>query len=183
MNWSWLNRKRSKINIEACMQVGQRIFLNDIPITCVHVDNGKFIFSVDYIFKVASYDQIKSTLQTLKTTGKIDGIEVIPKYIAQSVDFFFIPSEYQITGQNRYAAPEENPVQFDWFKNGNFTRVKSYMGLETNYWEKGETCSWWLSNDEIDCSKRAVRVTPVGELASTDKTYKYLGIPVFFQIT
>ena len=108
------NTLKGAVNAGA-VRVGQRFFVGDNPVTCVHIDGDKYIFSMDDIFKTTSHDKIAEVLETIWTTGMIDGINVIPTGMMQDIDFLFVPSERQVFGENKYGV-EEDDEQFDWFK-------------------------------------------------------------------
>lgn len=95
---------QNKCSIKAAVDanlvaLGQRYMIEGHPVTCVDIDNDKYIFSMDDIYKCASHDQIMSVLQQIYTTGKIDDIEILPISMMQDIDFLFVPSEYQISGE------------------------------------------------------------------------------------
>lgn len=164
------------------IRVGQRYFIGDNPVTCVHIDGDKYIFSMDDIFKITSYDKIAEVLETIWTTGMIDGINVIPTGMMRDIDFLFVPSERQVFGKNKYGV-EEDDEQFDWFKRGDIARVKGYKGAKSDKLEDGEIYHWWLSTVGSGTSNTYCYVYYYG-LADCDYTYNTaIGVPVFFQMT
>lgn len=165
------------------VRVGQRFFVGDNPVTCVHINGDKYIFSMDDIFKTTSHDKIAEVLETIWTTGMIDGINVIPTGTMRDIDFLFVPSERQVFGENKYGV-EEDDEQFDWFKRGNAARVKGYKGAKSDKWEDDEICTWWLSTAYYGYSTSYCIVN------SNGIAYYYyyapqtgIGVPVCFQMT
>lgn len=175
------NSLKGAVNAGA-VRVGQRFFVGDNPVTCVHIDGDKYIFSMDDIFKTASHDKIESILETIYTTGMIDGLNVIPTGIMPDIDFLFVPTERQVFGKNEYGV-EENDEQFEWFKRGDAARVKGYKGAKSDTWSDGETCAWWLSTVRSGNSAHCCRVTNGGIAAGNYASYTSIGVPVFFQMT
>lgn len=175
------NTLKGAVNTGA-VKVGQRFFVGDNPVTCVHIDGDKYIFSMDDIFKTTSHDKIAEVLETIWTTGMIDGINVIPTGMMQNIDFLFVPSERQVFGENKYGV-EEDDEQFDWFKRGEAVRVKSYKGAKSDTWEDGETVNWWLSTVDSGYSTTCCRVTLHGGAGSGRASYTGIGVPVCFQMT
>lgn len=164
------------------VKVGQRFFVGDNPVTCVHIDGDKYIFSMDDIFKTTSHDKIAEVLETIWTTGMIDGINVIPTGMMQDIDFLFVPSERQVFGENKYGV-EEDDEQFDWFKRGDAARVKGYKGVKSDTWEDGETCSWWLSTVHSGSSAACCLVYSYGTAYYNGASHTTIGVPVCFQMT
>lgn len=164
------------------VKVGQRFFVGDNPVTCVHIDGDKYIFSMDDIFKTTSHDKIAEVLETIWTTGMIDGINVIPTGMMQDIDFLFVPSERQVFGENKYGV-EEDDEQFDWFKRGDAARVKGYKGAKSDTWEDGETCHWWLSTVYSGHSTHCCLVYYTGHATYSNASNTTIGVPVCFQMT
>ena len=164
------------------VRLGQRFFIGDNPVTCVHIDGNKYIFSMDDIFKTTSHDKIGDVLETIYTTGAIDGLKVIPIAMMQDIDFLFVPSERQVFGENKYGV-EENDEQFEWFKRGDATRVKGYKGVTSAAWPDGKTCIWWLATVASGNSTYCCRVSYYGNVANSFVSSTAIGVPVFFQMT
>lgn len=164
------------------VKVGQRFFVGNNPVTCVHIDGDKYIFSMDDIFKTTSHDKIAEVLETIWTTGMIDGINVIPTGMMQDIDFLFVPSERQVFGENKYGV-EEDDEQFDWFKRGDAARVKGYKGVKSDTWEDGESCSWWLGTVHSGNSPHCCSVSCDGNASYNYASNTYVGVPVCFQMT
>ena len=175
------NSLKGAVNAGA-VRVGQRFFVGDNPVTCVHIDGDKYIFSMDDIFKTASHDKIESILETIYTTGMIDGLNVIPTGIMPDIDFLFVPTERQVFGKNEYGV-EENDEQFEWFKRGDAARVKGYKGAKSDTWSDGETCRWWLATVRSGSSTYCCRVYYGGRASYYYASNTYIGVPVFFQMT
>ena len=175
------NSLKGAVNAGA-VRVGQRFFVGDNPVTCVHIDGDKYIFSMDDIFKTASHDKIESILETIYTTGMIDGLNVIPTGIMPDIDFLFVPTERQVFGKNEYGV-EENDEQFEWFKRGDAARVKGYKGAKSDTWSDGETCTWWLAAVGSGSSADCCSVSGAGYAYSSNASNTYVGVPVFFQMT
>ena len=175
------NSLKGAVNAGA-VRVGQRFFVGDNPVTCVHIDGDKYIFSMDDIFKTASHDKIESILGTIYTTGMIDGLNVIPTGIMPDIDFLFVPTERQVFGKNEYGV-EENDEQFEWFKRGDAARVKGYKGAKSDTWSDGETCTWWLATVRSGNSTHCCNVTYTGHAAYYNASDTSIGVPVFFQMT
>lgn len=174
------NTLKGAVNAGA-VRVGQRFFVGNNPVTCVHIDGDKYIFSMDDIFKKTSHDKIAEVLETIWTTGMIDGVNVIPTDIMSDIDFLFVPTERQVFGKNEYGV-EEDDEQFEWFKRGDFTRVKGYQGSDKNY-EKGDTCTWWLATVYSGYSTHYCYVYAGGYANYGIASYIHIGVPVFFQMT
>lgn len=174
------NSLKGAVNAGA-VRVGQRFFVGDNPVTCVHIDGDKYIFSMDDIFKKTSHDKIAEVLETIYTTGMIDGVNVIPTGIMSDIDFLFVPTERQVFGKNEYGV-EEDDEQFEWFKRGDSTRVKGYQGSDTDY-EKGDTCYWWLATVDSGNSSGCCYVGSYGDASAGYASSTTIGVPVFFQMT
>lgn len=164
------------------VRVGQRFFVGDNPVTCVHIDGDKYIFSMDDIFKTTSHDKIAEVLETIWTTGMIDGINVIPTGIIPDIDFLFVPTERQVFGENRYGVNEDDD-QFEWFKRGDAARVKGYKGAESDTWNDGESCTWWLATVYSGNSTNCCYVSGYGRAHNNNASYTIVGVPVCFQMT
>lgn len=175
------NTLKGAVNAGA-VRVGQRFFVGDNPVTCVHIDGDKYIFSMDDIFKTTSHDKIAEVLETIWTTGMIDGINVIPTGMMQDIDFLFVPSERQVFGENKYGV-EEGDDQFEWFKRGDAARVKGYKGIKSDTWEDGETCSWWLATVYSGSSTNCCSATYDGLAYYGYASATSIGVPVCFQMT
>lgn len=175
------NTLKGAVNAGA-VRVGQRFFVGDNPVTCVHIDGDKYIFSMDDIFKTTSHDKIAEVLETIWTTGMIDGINVIPTGMMQDIDFLFVPSERQVFGENKYGV-EEDDEQFDWFKRGDAARVKGYKGVKSDTWEDGESCTWWLSAVTSGNSTYCCNVHTGGHANTNYASSPARGVPVCFQMT
>lgn len=164
------------------VKVGQRFFIGENPVTCVHIDGDRYIFSMDDIFKHTSHGKIAEVLETIYMTGMIDGINVIPIKMMQDIDFLFVPSERQVFGENKYGV-EENNEQFEWFRRENVTRVKGYKGANSDIWSDGEICSWWLCTATSGSSTHCCFVYSGGLANSGNASNTAIGVPIFFQIT
>lgn len=175
------NTLKGAVNAGA-VRIGERFFVGNNSVTCVHIDGDKYIFSMDDIFKTTSHDKIAEVLETIWTTGMIDGINVIPTGMMQDIDFLFVPSERQVFGENKYGV-EEDDEQFDWFKRGDAARVKGYKGVKSDIWEDGESCIWWLSTVYSGNSTSCCIVHHYGFAYATIASYTSVGVPVCFQMT
>lgn len=164
------------------VKVGQRFFVGENPVTCVHIDGDKYIFSMDDIFKHTSHDKIAKVLETIYTTGMIDGINVIPIEMMQDINFLFVPTECQVFGENKYGV-KENDEQFEWFKRGGAARVKGYKGANSDTWSDGETCAWWLATVHSGSSTSCCHVRDNGNATYYIASNTAIGVPVFFQMT
>jgi hypothetical protein len=163
--------------------LGQRYIIEGVPITCVDIDNDKYIFSVDDIYKRAPHSQIKSILEELYTTGTIDGASVLPLSMMKDIDFLFVPSEYQVFGKNPYGTREkDDDHQFEWYKRGDVVRVKGYRGNKDCSYDQGDTCSWWLCTVHSGYSTYCCIVNYYGHADYSYASDSY-GVPVFFQMT
>lgn len=163
--------------------LGQRIMIKDNPVTCVDIDDNKYIFSMDEIFKCASYDKMTSILEQIYSTGEINHKEVLPANMMNDIDFLFVPTEFQVFGWNIYGEKEEDTKQFEWYKKGDFTRVKGYCGEDNLSLAKGENCNWRLSTVRSQNSSFNCCVNGLG-CASIYRNYNdQIGVPIFFQIT
>ena len=174
------NTLKGAVNAGA-VRIGERFFVGNNPVTCVHIDGDKYIFSMDDIFKKTSHNKIAEVLETIWTTGMIDGINVIPTGIMPDIDFLFVPTERQVFGKNEYGV-EEDDEQFEWFKRGDSTRVKGYQGSDTDY-EKGDTCNWWLSTVNSGNSTYCCYVGHNGRAYNYYASNTNIGVPVCFQMT
>lgn len=165
--------------------LGQRYMIEGNPVTCVDIDENKYIFSMDEIFKCAPHKEIPSILRQIYETGKIGDKEVLPVSMMKDIDFLFVPCERQVFGQNKYGdeKKELGIKQFEWYKRGDVVRVKGYRGKDNSYWEDGETCTWWLATVRSGSSTACCRVTYGGRAGSGDASRTYIGVPVFLQIT
>lgn len=165
--------------------LGQRYMIEGNPVTCVDIDGNKYIFSMDEIFKCAPHKEIPSILRQIYETGKIENKEVLPVSMMKDIDFLFVPCERQVFGQNKYGdeKKELGIKQFEWYKRGNVVRVKGYHGKDNNYWEDGETCSWWLAAVHSGSSADCCFVYYDGGAGNTYASTTSIGVPVFFQIT
>ncbi|AXF52640.1 MAG: hypothetical protein [Circular genetic element sp.] len=179
-----LERHELKIAVDSGnVRVGQRFFVSGNPVTCVHIDGDKYIFSMDDIFKITSHDKIFTVLETIYKTGKIDGINVIPLDLMQDIDFLFVPTARQIFSENECGVEEENDEQFEWFKRGGVARIKGYKGVESNEWNNGEACYWWLTTVCSSATACCHIVSHDGYSGHYDASVNYIGVPVFFQMT
>lgn len=167
--------------------LGQRYMIENNPVTCVDIDNNKYIFSMDEIYKCGSHNDIIPMLHKIYETGKIDGIKVLPTSIMKDIDFLFIPSTYQIFGKNKYSIEEKDVKQFEWYKRGNLVRIKGYNGIPSDHWDKNEICHWWLSNVSSSYNFTYCQyyycVSYEGSIIYNHESNIYIGIPIFFQIT
>ena len=164
------------------VRVGQRFFVGDNPVTCVHIEGDKYIFSMDDIFKTTSHDKIAEVLETIWTTGMIDGINVIPTGMIPDIDFLFVPTERQVFGENKYGVDEDDD-QFEWFKRGDAARVKGYKGIKSDTWDNGETCTWWLATVHSGHSAYCWNVASSGHAGNDYASDTAIGVPVCFQMT
>ena len=165
--------------------LGQRYMIEDNPVTCVDIDEDKYIFSMDEIFKCAPHKEIPSILRQIYETGKIGDKEVLPASMMKDIDFLFVPCERQIFGQNKYGdeKKELGIKQFEWYKRGDVVRVKGYRGKNNSYWKDGETCRWWLATVRSGDSTYFCNISRDGNLYATHASYTDIGVPVFLQIT
>lgn len=165
------------------IKLGQRFFVGENPVTCVHIDGNKYIFSMDDIFKATSHNKISFVLKEIYSSGKIDGINVIPMDVIKDIDFLFVPGEYRVFGENKYSDDKKDVNQFDWFKRGDSTRVKGYHGIEYDYWRKGEPCAWWLCSVYSGDPTRCCSVSDSGYAGYHFALPTIMGVPIFFQMT
>ncbi len=177
---------RKKHIINETIQVGQRFIIYGKPITCVHIDGNKRIYSMDDIYKLSSYEDIESVLRKIWNTGIIDGIRILPLSLIKDIDFLFIPNSYQIFGTDVYNREEinENIEQFDWFKHKTNEIQKSYYGKPSNYVKKAEICPYWIekSNRNSDFCFFVYNGI-IDKVFKNSERAKEIGIPIFFQMT
>lgn len=150
--------------------VGKKYIINNRVLTCVDIDNDKYIFSFDEILTLSTHDNLESVLRELYTTGKFDGTEFIPFAILNQIDFLFIPTEYQIFGKREYSeSNEKNVKQFEYYKDN--TAIKFF---------KGKVRWYWLSDKSINSTSFCL-VRGSGD--AYDSGASLLGgVPIFFQI-
>lgn len=144
------------------ISVGERVFLENNPVTCVHIEGDKYIFSMDDIFKIGTYDQIEQILKTVYKTGAINNIRILPRRVVENIDFLFVPNKEQVIGEK----------QFEWFKRGSAVKIKGYQsgGIHS-----GESYPWWICDHcYIDC---------YGHVKDHYIYNGSAGIPIFFQMT
>lgn len=165
--------------------LGQRYMIEGNPVTCVDIDGNKYIFSMDEIFKCAPHKEIPSILRQIYETGKIGDKEVLPVSMMKDIDFLFVPCERQVFGQNKYGdeKKELGIKQFEWYKRGDVVRVKGYRGKDNNYWEDGESCTWWLATVYSGNSTLCCYVYNGGGAGNYSASDTAIGVPVFLQIT
>lgn len=159
------------------IMVGQRIFINEESATCIHICKNKYIFSMDNVFERHEHSKIEKTLEELYKTGYMNGRKILPNFILKDIDFLFIPNSQQIFGISEYSKGYE---QFDWFKRGNFTRIKGLYSPGEKFHK--QCIDWWLSDKNCDNSERYLCVTSKGTIEITYPN-AFSGIPIFFQIT
>ena len=165
--------------------LGQRYMIEGNPVTCVDIDNGKYIFSMDEIYKCGPHKDILPVLKEIYETGKIDDVGVLPVSMMKDIDFLFVPCERQVFGKNEYGDEkrEQGIRQFEWYKRGDLVRVKGYRGAPHNYWSQGESCHWWLSTVHSGNSTNCCYVGNYGRANNNLASYTNIGVPVFLQIT
>ena len=127
------------------VQVGSRFIVDGWWITCIDIDGDKYYFSYDEVPVCAAHKDIEKILKDIYTTGKVGNIKVMPKELRDEVEYLFVPSEYQVFGENKYGVKETGVKQFEYFKRGDISRVKGYRGKEIDSWRQGGTLPWWLS--------------------------------------
>lgn len=167
------------INQVKSMSLGEKIqILKQYTATCIHIEDQwnkrLMFFSYDELPIKCTYNQLNAYLKEIYNTGYVnETIKVMPKYILDKIDFFFIPTEYQIFGKNEYAKEiEDNTTQFDWYTLGRFYKIKGY---------EGEPHWYWLSNESKYSTTFCVASNYV--LAYYSSASNLGGLPIFFQIT
>lgn len=165
------------------VQVGSRFIVDGWWITCIDIDGDKYYFSYDEVpVCVAHHKDIEKILKDIYTTGKVGNIKVMPKELRDEVEYLFVPSEYQVFGENKYGVKETGVKQFEYFKRGDISRVKGYRGKEIDSWRQGETLPWWLSTVSSSNSTACCGVGYGGGAASYYASHTLVGVPVCFEI-
>lgn len=180
-----LNKETSELKRlvdERKIKVGQRFFIGENPVTCIHIDGQKYIFSMDEVFKSVPCDRIAKVLKTIYDTGGVDDINIFPDNVIKDIDFLFVPCERQVFGKNKYGYLEENE-QFEWFKRGDYTRVKGYKANDIDK-NSFPTSNWWLgTKSNLYHSSYNCYVTSYGEVSYSASKDEQIGVPIFFQMT
>ena len=164
------------------VQVGSRFIVDGWWITCIDIDGDKYYFSYDEVPVCAAHKDIEKILKDIYTTGKVGNIKVMPKELRDEVEYLFVPSEYQVFGENKYGVKETGVKQFEYFKRGDISRVKGYRGKEIDSWRQGETLPWWLSTVYSGHSTSYCDVASYGLATSHGESNTTIGVPVFFEI-
>lgn len=164
------------------VQVGSRFIVDGWWITCIDIDGDKYYFSYDEVPVCAAHKDIEKILKDIYTTGKVGNIKVMPKELRDEVEYLFVPSEYQVFGENKYGVKETGVKQFEYFKRGDISRVKGYRGKEIDSWRQGETLPWWLSTVRSGNSTDCCGVYDSGYAYADDASYTTIGVPVCFEI-
>jgi hypothetical protein len=165
--------------------VGQKFLMNGNFITCIDITEDKYIFTLDNIFATDSWDNIEPRLENLYQTGYLSGIPLFTKDFINDIDFFFIPTEKQMFGENNFGEKEnDNVKQFQLYKEyGDIARVKAIDKNIHEDYEKGETWHYWLSNQYKSNSTHCCYVYNIGLADYANASYTYVGVPIFFQMT
>lgn len=165
------------------VQVGSRFIVDDWWITCIDIDGDKYYFSYDEVPVCAAHKDIEKILKDIYTMGKVGNIKVMPKELRDEVEYLFVPSEYQVFGENKYGVKETGVKQFEYFKRGDISRVKGYRGKEIDSLRQGETLHWWLSTVHSGDSAYCCYVSDYGGYASLYiASTAAIGVPVCFEI-
>ena len=159
------------------VQVGSRFIVDGWWITCIDIDGDKYYFSYDELPVCAAHKDIEKILKDIYTTGKVGNIKVMPKELRDEVEYLFVPSEYQVFGENKYGVKETGVKQFEYFKRGDISRVKGYRGKEIDSWRQDETLPWWLSTVLSGNSTYCCNVGDSGNANSYAASHAGVGVP------
>jgi hypothetical protein len=169
---SWLQERINNNDIG----VGERIIINDKPVTCVDVDineNGKsqYTFGFDTIFIYGSYDQIKLILDCIYSLGYLNKEVIFTPDELPYIDSIFIPSESQMFGRNIYG--DSNEKQFQWYKKqGRYKRIKGD--------KEGDPGWYWLSDRCKGSSTHCCAVAYYGHATYYNASNTDIGVPIYF---
>lgn len=89
-----------------------------------------------YYSNILPADFLAVMTPCIKWTDNIGGGTNDVHFVTPTVDYVAIPSEYEVFGTSSYANSEESKhqKQYEYFKNGNFTRRERTDGSATNGW-------------------------------------------------
>jgi hypothetical protein len=110
--------------------VGSKFKINGYDITCVHISGDDYIFAFDDCATKCTAEEIPLKLELI-----YNDIRIIPLALKKEIEYLFIPTEYQIIGQNMYSDKTKDDIeQFDYYKNNKVHRIKDYKGSAIPYW-------------------------------------------------
>jgi hypothetical protein len=165
--------------------VGQKFLMNGNFVTCIDITKDKYTFTLDNLFATDSWNNIESRLENLYNTGYLNGIPLFTKDFIDDINFFFIPTEKQIFGENHLGEKEDDNVkQFQLYKEyGDIAKIKALDENIHEDYKKGETWSYWLSNQSKNYSAYCCAVDYNGRAHYNNASNTSVGVPIFFQMT
>jgi len=158
--------------------VGSKFVVDGRDITCIHHKGNQWFFQYDDC-PMASTAESGALEKALKKIWN----EVIPECLKKEIKYTFVPTEFQIFGENKWGVKETDTYQFDYYKNNEAHHVKNYRGPKPkhDFWKSGESCGWWLSTVASGPSAYCCLVNTYGYANYADASSSS-GVPVCFLI-